>query len=109
MKTLDDIKDVLNTVIESISVHPGVKKILLFGSYARGEANIQSDVDIAIVHLDSVPASFSKELKRRFYSLYDGDIEVQFTYLSESAFIGDEHILNVARSVREEGVCLWPK
>ena len=42
--TIDDIKSAVIPIAETY----GVKRVNLFGSYARGEANNSSDVDILI-------------------------------------------------------------
>ncbi len=38
----------LSEVCEKIRQLPGVDKIILFGSYAKGLANLESDVDLAV-------------------------------------------------------------
>ena len=48
-------KDILNTInlyVEEIKKHYNVSTIILFGSHAKGTANENSDIDIAIVSDD---------------------------------------------------------
>ena len=47
--TFEEIKEITKSIIEKYNV----KKAYLFGSYAREEAKIDSDVDIMIVKEDS--------------------------------------------------------
>jgi len=44
--------EVINKFLREISKHLSAKKVLLFGSYARGQAKKYSDVDIAIISDD---------------------------------------------------------
>jgi hypothetical protein len=41
----------------------GVKKIALFGSYARGEANEKSDIDLIV----EMPSSFQKYFELKYF------------------------------------------
>jgi len=109
MKSLADIANIIDLVVKIASSFSEVQKVIVFGSYARGEANIQSDVDVAVVHEEGVRSSLRRDFKKEFSKFYEGVIEVQFTYLSEEAYEKDNHVLNVARSVREEGVVLWSR
>jgi len=109
MKSSLDVGEITDLIINIAPSFSEVLKVILFGSYARGEANIQSDVDVAIVHENDIVSSFSRALKSKFNKVYDGDIDVQFTYLSQINYEEDNHILNVAKSVREEGITLWSR
>lgn len=40
--------DEIQTVIREVASRYGVEKIVLFGSYARGEATLNSDIDLRI-------------------------------------------------------------
>mgnify|MGYP000295474353 FL=1 len=42
--TIDEIKEILSPIAAS----HGIKKVFLFGSYARGEATAESDIDFRI-------------------------------------------------------------
>ena len=47
-----DIVDSVNKFIKEIKKTYNVKAIILFGSYAKGTANEDSDIDIAVVSSD---------------------------------------------------------
>lgn len=68
MLTQEQIKQ---TVTDYFKDKP-VKKVYLFGSYARGEANEDSDVDL-LVELD-----YSKRIGFKFYGWYI-DLETSFS------------------------------
>ena len=42
--TIEEIKNILNSLFKNTDVD----KVILFGSYAKGNANINSDVDLVI-------------------------------------------------------------
>ena len=48
MKTLDEIKEVLQSHKDDLQVKYHVKKLSIFGSFARGEQGLESDVDILV-------------------------------------------------------------
>lgn len=52
-KTINkDILDSINKYIEEIRKHYNITEIILFGSYAKGTENENSDIDIAVVSDD---------------------------------------------------------
>jgi len=48
-ETKINIDDLIQNSIETINSHFEVDQIILFGSYAKGNANADSDVDIAVI------------------------------------------------------------
>ncbi|MBC7321187.1 nucleotidyltransferase family protein [bacterium] len=48
MKTLEEIKDIINQHREELEERFKVKSIAIFGSYSRGEQTPQSDIDILV-------------------------------------------------------------
>ena len=52
-KTINkDIADSVNRFIEELRKHYTITAVILFGSYAKGTANKDSDIDIAIISDD---------------------------------------------------------
>jgi len=52
-RTIDkDVLDIINKFIEEIKKHYNITAIFLFGSYAKGTENEDSDIDIAIISDD---------------------------------------------------------
>lgn len=52
MKTLDEIRAILNAHRAALQERYGVRSIAVFGSYARGEATETSDVDLIVEFTD---------------------------------------------------------
>jgi len=63
MKTLEEIKSTLASHKEKLRQNYKVKKIGIFGSYARGEQKEMSDVDIVV--------EFEKPIGLKFFELAD--------------------------------------
>ena len=61
MKTIEDIRDFLNPFIDWASDKPDVQGVALVGSYARGEAKDDSDIDLVI--LTDQPQKYLADLK----------------------------------------------
>jgi uncharacterized protein len=98
-QTISDLKDGLAPLYGE-----RLKGLYLFGSYARGDARPDSDLDVLIV-LDSVP-SYSDEVDRSSelvacISLNSG-ISISRVFVSEAAW--RSHASPFLESVREEAV-----
>jgi len=63
IKTAEEIRSILQAHRAELAQRYGVQKIALFGSYARGEQTLQSDLDL-LVHLE-------KPIGLRFFELWD--------------------------------------
>ncbi|MCX7925371.1 MAG: nucleotidyltransferase family protein [Fimbriimonadales bacterium] len=63
MKTLDEIRAVLNAHRAVLRERYGVKSIAVFGSYARGEATESSDIDLVV--------QLEQPLGLKFFELWD--------------------------------------
>lgn len=63
MKGLEQVKDVLSEIKDLLEREfgDGIKRVIVYGSYARGEATNDSDLDIAIVIDDSISISKAEE------------------------------------------------
>ncbi|MGB9628026.1 MAG: nucleotidyltransferase family protein [Thermodesulfobacteriota bacterium] len=48
MKTKEEILKILKDELPYLKERYGIKKIGLFGSYSRGEQNVESDVDLLV-------------------------------------------------------------
>lgn len=47
-----------NQLIQVFSQYPAIQRVVLFGSRARGDYKYNSDIDLAIVALENLPAEF---------------------------------------------------
>lgn len=81
-----------------------IKKIILFGSVARGEDNVESDIDILIV------SSFRDEISNLIYDkvfeiLMEKDEHISAHIISEEKFNTKKHY-SFLSNVLEEGVLI---
>ncbi len=66
-KELETIKEKISLHREHLQKTYGVKEIGVFGSYARGDSNEHSDIDIAIELNRKVPVGFFGFARMKFY------------------------------------------
>jgi len=104
----DELKETLRWATESLReiYGPRLKRLILFGSWARGDARPDSDVDVLVVL--EVPIGLYKEARRTSRvatraAAYRGTA-LSFIHLSEEEFSDDRRLL--VRSVKKEGVDL---
>jgi len=108
-KYLSNLKDILEDFKKEILNLYGnkLKKIILYGSYARGEENEDSDIDLAIVIKGEIRPF--KELDRMSEITYD--IELKYDILLSLYPISEEHYQNLSTpfllNIRKEGVLIW--
>jgi len=109
MITQQDLLSKLSPLVNEISTLECVKYIILFGSFARGDQNIASDVDIAVIHNSQTPGELRRQLSRSLCDSYCVTEDIQFTTIQEAVFKTDNHPLNVSHSIKKEGVVLWQR
>lgn len=63
MKTLDEIRAILDAHRAILQERYGVRSLAVFGSYARGEATETSDVDLVV--------QLEQPLELKFFELWD--------------------------------------
>ncbi len=85
-----------------------LKKIILYGSYARGDYDLESDVDILMVTEDEDSSGYNKEISQLeidFFKKYN----LLFSILveNEKYFSANEDLLPFFRSVKGEGVLVY--
>jgi predicted nucleotidyltransferase len=67
MQIRNDLDNIIKTIVDT-----GVaSKIILFGSLARGEENLDSDIDLCVLTpiIDRRPIDISIELRRKLFSV----------------------------------------
>lgn len=88
----------INRFVDSIILEYNPKKIILFGSYARGTNNENSDIDIAVV-VDEVEGSFLEKEARLYKIRRSIDANIEPILIEEnndkSGFL--EHILSYGK------------
>ena len=103
----DEIKEELVQGLTDI-FRNNISMIILYGSVARGSANKESDIDIAIV----VRSQMDDATKRRVLNwAADMDIRYERVFsivdIQESNMRKWENVLPFYRNVKKEGIVLW--
>jgi predicted nucleotidyltransferase len=86
---------------EDIKTDLSVKKVFVFGSYAKGIFNEDSDIDVCII-AENVENNFLAELKIAPKVLYS-DVRIEPVVFSEEEFL-EVDSFGVLREVKENGV-----
>ena len=97
----DDIKNKLNYLV-SLVLDSDIecKKIVLFGSYARMEQKINSDLDIFILSDNQI----SREQRGYLASVFEEN-NADIVFCTTSIFDTSDNLLY--RNIRKDGVLLW--
>jgi len=85
-RSLQEIKESVNRFNDCIKAELPVKKVLLYGSYAKGSPRVDSDIDVA-VFLDYPDHSERLELATKLFH-FAGDIDVE---IEPKCFFWDEY------------------
>jgi len=109
-----ELQSMLSEATESLRSALGneLRLIVLYGSYARGAATPDSDVDLLVVLRSATPAL--EETVSRI--VYDVMWQRDFRFLLAAIVLAEQEYRQMiakgysfARNVQREGIVLWPK
>ncbi|MEJ5226975.1 nucleotidyltransferase domain-containing protein [Thermodesulfovibrio sp.] len=97
----------LNELIEKIRIsYPLIKKIILYGSKARGDFTEESDIDLLFI----TEKPLDKKEKYEIFDLLSG-IELKYNVLGSALFINEKELIEKERSlfreIKKDGITLW--
>ena len=90
-RIVDEIKDIA-------SKHKYINKVILFGSRARGDNSIKSDIDLAI-YADSSSVEFIEDIEMNTHTLLEFDF-------SDMNVVCDEFFIE---QIKKEGIVIYEK
>lgn len=93
-------KELLGKFVDVLQELPDIKKIVLFGSYARMEQKAQSDFDI----LALTECAVSREKRDELCSMFE-EMGADLIFYTESQFGSSDCVL--AQQIRRDGILLW--
>ncbi len=107
MYTQEDIEKLKELVL--LHVH-GASEIMLFGSYARGTATDDSDIDLVVLVESEIERREKLKLlaniRSSFAALgYNADILIK----AKNTYLREISLPTLARRIEEEGKRLWTK
>ena len=91
-------KRIINEIIDISKKYYGINKVVLFGSGARGDNELKSDIDLA-VYCDSDLSLFIEEIENTTHTLLEFDF-------SDMNNIVDDFFIE---QVEKEGIVLYEK
>ena len=89
-------KDIIKEIVDISKKYDGIKKVVLFGSRARGDNELKSDIDLGI-YCDLL--LFIEEIENNTHTLLEFDF-------SDMNNIRDEFFIE---QVEKEGILLYEK
>lgn len=89
-------KSILDKIIEISKKHDNVYKVVLFGSRARGDNSLKSDIDLAVYSNDNI-FDFIEEIENNAPTL----LEFDFTEMEN---IDDELLI---KQIEKDGIVLY--
>jgi predicted nucleotidyltransferase len=103
LKIPADVKNDITSAVEILleKFRSGIRKIILFGSYANGKYQPDSDIDIAVM-LTEMPDKNQRRLYKQAVDLDNRDVDLLFC-LSEQ-LSGNEYVF---KHINEQGVVLY--
>ena len=103
-----DVQKKINKLVNRLKDHYKPDKIILFGSFARGDYHEGSDVDLIVIK-DDVPDNFLRRLDE-VLDFCDGEIEVQIlVYKKEEIKRMLEEGNDFIRTVLKEGKVIYER
>lgn len=107
MYSSSDFEVIKDIVIAST---PSVESIFLFGSYAKGAAREQSDIDVAILlNQDLGWRERNLVLNRLYAATAQKGYNVDFLLKRADKFVADSLLPTMSRVIQREGRLLWKR
>jgi predicted nucleotidyltransferase len=107
MYSSSDFETIKDIVIAAV---PSVESIFLFGSYAKGTAREQSDIDIAVLLEQELGWRERNSILNRLYGdAAQKGYNVDFLLKRADKFRDDSSLPTMSRVILREGRLLWTK
>jgi predicted nucleotidyltransferase len=107
MYSASDFETIKDIVISAV---PSVRSIFLFGSYAKGTAREQSDIDIAVLLEHDMGWRERNNILNKLYGdTSQKGYSVDFLLKRADKFLNDSTLPTISRVILREGRLLWTK
>ena len=100
-----EVKALLKEIINIAQRDNNIDALYLFGSQARGDATIQSDIDFAVVSKN--PSQINRGLLNYHAESYD--IPSNFVYITQEGLDKADSQFDVKYWIKKEGILLWKR
>jgi len=111
MCTKSELNVITEEVVEeALKLSPSVYKVILYGSYARGDNTPESDIDIMVI-IDDTKKN-TDACREKFYEISSEiglkhDVLVSVLFRDKENFISMQGVKPFYRNINEEGVLLY--
>jgi len=86
----------ISKAVAVVAVEYGVKRIMLFGSYADGSNNEDSDVDLLVeFYADAVSLLTLADIKYRIEEILNIDVDIIHAPIDDNSFIKPEKVVEI--------------
>ena len=111
-KTKDEINIVTSKVVDELlkQLSENVYKIILYGSYARGDFTNESDIDIMVLlNCDKDNVALYRKQTSRIASRVslENDVEVSLLLRDKNTFENNSRVLPFYNNIQKEGIALY--
>lgn len=97
-------------VLKQSELYAFIQKIVLFGSYARGEQTEESDIDLLVILPDFVLKEYRNNIRQLRFLVTKEQMDAT---LADVKFVSENEWNNsnsaFYQAVRQEGVVIWEK
>jgi len=102
------VKTELDKIVSTLAETGIVTKIILFGSYARGDETPDSDIDLCVITpvRDRRPIDITIELRRKIYSIQETPLDL-FTRTQEDFSYRAAYVGSLEHEIAKEGMILY--
>ncbi len=107
MYSKEDFEKIKNIILNEVK---DVEEIYLFGSYSKGNANAESDIDIAIIVTKKWNWKIRKNILNKIYrKTAKNNLDVDFILKDKLSFENDCNLPTIASEIKDSGKILWKR
>ena len=109
MKLTDVVPNLTDFILNNTEKFPDeINKIILFGSYAKNEQRVSSDVDIALV-ADETWETLPRCSVRDVFDNFDDNVEISLFFTTSVKIEAAKNVFDANFFIKKEGVLLWER
>ena len=104
------LRDILEALVKRLDFASGIHSIVLFGSYAKGSALKDSDIDLLFIVSDMSDKKIRDEIEREsasFHMSHNAKVNPLITDIAEFRKMLEADDINVGKEVRKEGISIY--
>jgi len=103
-----NIKTELDKIVSALAETGIVTKIILFGSYARGDETSDSDIDLCVITpvRDRRPIDITIDFRRKIYDIQETSLDL-FTRNQDDFSYRAAYVGSLEHEIAREGVVLY--